>query len=606
MSGIDSTVFDVLDRKIRRAVETHLRRISIWVECKKVFDNTYGNNRIGNLMRRDITTLSNKMFAQEPEVKLDAFNPDGRNTATILTDATREILSVSGAREEIRKAFISSVWATYGWLEINHPNSPVNHDPVIMLGEVNAESVKPDPIREQWKEADRELLNGLDLSQVEQIDFDPTKSAVDDIKPLTSLVSAPNGYPYVRSVDPRLIMLPERCDDVDSAEFVCRLRVLSNSEIRSVYKVDERVNGDFMGLRDIICDVEGVAQEDRLEMAIVIEVYIRKSRVHPQLRDRIIIYTPGNANVRYVDMPNPHGKMLPFVPYKFNDSDTYNTASFVYSTIIFTDAFHDAIIAMRKRMGDSRVEKTLVSPNAFASDEDRQRFEDSNYDGIVEVRDANGVKPYSSGSLDPTFLAALNFLYSTGGSQINTTDADRGTAVKGITAEQSRAIMAAAAMNLEGMRGGYTRSVKEVTLKLLYLMGIYNESDNILSSITGRAISVSWGNIDIGRSYTFTVSVVDQRSSDNEERMTLMQLLSRVGDPSIAPMVNMRYVVSHMFRVFGFDPKEAMKTGVDPAQLPPEDGTNTLDKREHPEREAGSRGLTQSIANQMSGAMRAN
>jgi len=641
------------DYRLRQDLDHLIRNVHPkWERAEEYVRNAGSGSKEGNLVAEFIKTLHARLLAKELNVHVESDNPefsDHAERAEVVAQAVQRIADLIGA---LRDAATPATWASFGVLEVGHPIDPASHDPWMSYRNPNYDR-DDSGVADQWEEVPAEDLEmfGADpekvlpFSEQQRLELehvlkgDALQDAGAPGDPAAPMeqprpVFRPNvGYPWVQSVDPRLIIIPTNAKSSKKLSYVARLRFISRAELMTIQGYDagpgSHVNGHYRTLFDKTEEDGGLDLYP--EMCLIAEVYIRRDRNNPQFNNWFFSYIFGEPGKVIRHGPNQHGGMSPLIFLKLDPLKNMHDLPLASELIKFADIYDMGVRSMMETLERSLNRKTLISNGAGMDDPEQKKYFDPKYRGPVKLQDINAIKEDEGPSYDIDLIRGMTFVKSLAQSNTGQSDIDRGTAIKEITARQTQALLDATGINIETMAAQMSKAAMEAVMKLMHLAGLFSMVGRDRKfQFGGRFTSMQRGNHDFTTSYIYDVSVEDNESAFTaEDRMMWVQFVRTLFSDSqglMVPYFDREGLAKHTRRVFdapmsllasrsagregqGINPmaEAGLEAGI-PGSLNPaldEGRANMLSdisEGQHPERSLGSRGFD--VGNAIRGGMK--
>ena len=624
------------DQRIREDLNVRIGTFDPkWEQAEQLVRNSEGGFRDGNVAAEFVKTLHSRLINSDFDIIVrsdDSTYVDSAERAEIVASAVARITDVTGVTKDVTTF---ATWASFGVFELGHPMDPSNHDPWMSYRSPNFERDDPS-VTDRWEPVEPEEISTFGGAPDNVLPFDPggimPQMGPDDIEQPEPVYKPSFGYPYIKAVDPRLIVMPPNVKDPNNSPYYARLRFMTRGELRMVQGVD--VNPDVVGVgqwRDLF----DKTQEDGSsilfpELLVLVEVYIKRDRNNPQYNGWFFTYILGHPDRVIYQGFNPHGGMIPFVFLKLSRLKKMYDTTLAHELMKYADLYHVAIQAMMRNLHDLLDDKWFVSPAAgLQADEERKLFS-RKYRGPVKVNDPEGVKKAREFEFNADLMRAMAFIKSLAQSTTGQSELDRGIAIKEITARQTQALLDATGVNVEDMAEQLSSAMAEVIMKMMHLAGLYSMAGRSRRFNFGaKFTSFDRGKHDFVTSFTYDVEVIDRGAEfSHEERMVWVQFLRTLQSDTnglLVPYLDREGITKATLRYFGqgphllasraagregqgFNPAEVSQ--LQPGQsaglmqgfaggLPPE--LQEVAQGQHPERELGSRGVD--LGNALRGAM---
>ena len=629
------------DLRLRQDLE--YRRANLdraWEDSSLVVRNTGEGFRYGNLVADYIRVLTNQLFTRPWEVNIEADDPDFVDQAEEATVVSQSVARICNLSDLLLEATKEAMATNTGWLEVGHPMDPWSNDiqRSIFAPNVEQEEMLPDagPMKDEWEE-----VGALppEVSPDNVVQFNPFENPLSPVPEEPSeaepapVFDASFGYPWLSAVDSRLVLIPPQSKKREGLDYICRIRFITRAELKRLRNVDYgTASGTILGgFRDMFSEIEGMDPLLFPEMMMIMETWIIRDRNNPEFNNWYLCHVFGSPDWVLFNNRNPYSGMIPLVPLKLARHKAFYDKSPAEELVSFADMFDIGLKSVLRRMTRTLNEKYLVQNSAGLDPKESAKLNNDSYRGPVQVNDVNAIQRYKEEAIDQAFIYYLNYIRQLAQSTTGQSDMDRGQATKDITASQTRALMQASGISVEGMKQEIRKTAGEVLKKLMHLAGIYNQSGQSRNYQFGRkVVRMDRGTHDFTTSFVYDIQVTDAGDTDTEKQLLFNQFLRTMMTDTggvLVPYLDMEYVAKHVVRTFGVGPMAlASRGGNRPGQgllssADPQvqagllgnnqmlgggtpEGMSMLDMAngQHPERAVGSRGM--SMSNALEGARR--
>lgn len=616
-----------------------------WDTAEAYIRNNGQGKRIGNVVSEFIKTLHARLLARELNVSVESDNPKFSNDAEKAEIVSQSVQRIAGLLGAMRDAASPAAWASFGLLEVGHPIDPALHDPQISFRSPNYER-DDSGVVDQWEEASEDEVSNFtgDSSSISPFDeqaqlelediLSGSATAEDQAQsgPAMPVFRPGVGYPYVQSVDPRLIVFPVGAKNANKLSYIARIRFMTREELKIVQ--DKDFSDGYVSVGQYKTLFNKTSEDGPIElfptMMMVVEVYVRHDRNNPQYNNWYFSYVFGDSSKVIRHGPNPNGGMHPFVFIKLDPLRHMFDLPLADDLIPYADAFDLGARSLLETLLEQLNRKTFVENGAGINDENISKLRNPNYKGVVKGQSYDAIKEVDTRKLDVELLKTMQFVKSLAQTNSGQSDLDRGQAIKEITARQTQALLDATGINIETMAIQMADSARTALMKLMHLTGIYSMVGRDRAfSYGGKYTNMDRGSHDFTTSYTFIVKVQDAESGySSEDRLTWVQFLRTLfqdTDKLLVPYFDREGLATHTRRIFdtpvtllasraagregsgmqqqpeiGAQPTIPgnLGMGLDPSmQAAINDGANG----QHPERDPGSRGID--MGNMLTGAL---
>tara|TARA_R110002110_G_scaffold40266_3_gene128927 strand:- start:5053 stop:7020 length:1968 start_codon:yes stop_codon:yes gene_type:complete len=586
-----------------------------WRDMKLLVENSESGMRKGNLASDFIKTLHARLLRKDIVVNVNADDPDymlqGENAEIVANSIAR----VAGLQEALRRLITDGTWASFGCLEVGHPIDPASQSIMHVFRTPNVQ--KAERAVDVWKE-----VSFVPNEFANEVPNMPNNVPNPETEVEPEPIFSPGvGYPWVQSVDPRLIIMPLSCREAQSAPWVARLRFLTRGELVTVLGWDPGDDASSSGEWSDIFDetAEDAAWNTYPELTCIVELYIRRDRNSPSYNNYFLSFVLGRPEKVIAHGVNPWGGMVPLIPIKLDPLKPMYGTTLAEEISPFADGYHRGVDAVMRQLLDLLNEKHLISTGAGLSDEEEKKLYNPFYRGPIHVNDPNGIKRLGEQRLDPDLLRTLTFIKSIAQTRSGQSDMDRGTAIKEITARQTQALLDATGISVEAMGTMVSLGAREAVMKLMHLTGLFSTVGRGRKFYFGnRFADMNQGTHDFVNSMIYVVTVEDNAEQfTTEDRMMWVQFLRTLFADTggfLAPFFDGEGLARETIKVFSRSPVllssrspnrepqgrnpgqdqqvEAMLSGMGQESSGPP-GSQMIDmiQGQHPERDVGSRGV---------------
>lgn len=624
---------DYWDQRIRADLNARMMAWDkVWEANEALVRNSESGFRDGNIVAEFTKTLHARLLTDELSVECQSDDPaftDQSEGAEIVANSLQRILDVTDITQDVTT---HATWASFGVFEIGHPIDPSSHDPYMSYRSPNYG--RDDTFQDVWEEVDPNQVDVFGGGDV--LPFDKEQSmmigkgmGIEDPEPVYQPAF---GYPWVRALDPRLIVMPLNVKDPHNAPYICRLRFITRAELLNTRGFTARGSGVTGTYQDLYFKTEEDGTIDLFpEMLLIAEVYIKRDRNNPQFNGWFFSYVLGQPDQVILQGENPHGGLVPFVFVKLSRLKKMYDTTLAQELSRYADLYHMAIRAIERNLQNLLTDKTLVGQGAGLQEPEEKKLLNPNFSGAIHLSDVESVKKYGEDKFDTELLKSMSYIKSLAQSSTGQSDLDRGTAIKQITARQTQALLDATGINVEDMGHQISRSVTELVMKLMHLAGRYSMAGRTRKfTFGGKFTSFSRGTHDFTTSFVYNVKVSDNgKQVTQEERMVWVQFIRTLFSDTqglLVPYFDQEGIAKATTRIFGqgtslLASRAAGRPGqgFNPAeigQLQPGQSGNLLQalagggapmlnegaEGQHPERQLGSRGVD--LGNALRGGMK--
>lgn len=590
----------------------------VWREMKQLVENSEGGQRTGNLASDFIKTLHSRLLRKDIVINVEADDSEYMDQGEKAEVVANSIARVAGLQEAIRSVITNATWASFGALEVGHPIDPASMSVMHVFRTPNVQS--PETPADLWQEVDQ-VPEGVENEMVR---------FPDDYEPMEQpepIFSPGVGYPWISSVDPRLIVMPLNIQDPSQSPWIARLRFLTRGELLTILGYDPGEDAIVSGeWSDLFAETEGDSGSEMFpEMCCIVELYIRRDRNSPTYNNWFLSFVLGHPERVLWSSVNPWGGMVPIIVAKLDGLKPAYSTTLAQELAPFTDAYHKGARAMLRQMEDLLNEKHFVGSGAGLSPESERRLYNPHYRGPIPVNDVNSIKRVNEQKFNTELLQGMTYVKSIAQSRSGQSDIDRGAAIKEITARQTQALLDATGISVESMGTQVSLAGREAVMKLMHLTGLFSTAARGRRyNYGGRFASQNAGTHDYVNSMIYKVTVEDNAEQfTSEDRLLWVQFLRVLfGDTQgqMIPFLDREGLTRETLKVFsrspallasraagrapqGVNPQlEAMISGGQGGP-PGAPGGQVIDlmQGQHPERQQGSRGVD--LGNAMRGLL---
>lgn len=559
-------ILDFWDRRIQDDLKLRMARDSEWEKSDALVRNSETGARHGNLVAEFVSLLHTRLLAVDPQVQVEPDDPDGVKAAEDVSIVAQSTMRVAGLRGALQEAVTTATWATVGWIFLGHPLDPFTND--ILRSARAAQPLPAAGAQDEYREVDpRELgMLGLDTGQVQPFDegqFDPlaaVPSPFEDEEP-APIFQPDFGYPWAESVDPRYIIHNQNARKKKDLDYITRLRFLTLKECKRLFgdKISSKaaVSSEF---RSLFHTVEGQADNLFPDLCLVAETWIIRDRNNPEYNGWYLCHLLGETRTSpLVAINRPLGGMIPLVIVPLSRIKKLRDRTMAQELEQFADIFDTGIKAIFRSIERQFNKKWGIPPSVGMVDGEVSKVFDDHYTGEIKVQDPAAIKQIVEEPFDFALVQSLAWVKSLAQSTANTSDLERGQAIKDITAKQTQALLDVTGISLEGMKDPINDAAKECVMKIMHLIGLFNHLGRSRKYTFGKKVAeFDIGQQDFTTSYKYAVSVVDNKNQvTNEERVVWLQLLkSLFADTGgvLLPYLDREAVTKETLRTFGKGP----------------------------------------------------
>lgn len=612
-----------------------------WEKYEAAVRNTGNGQMNGNLVEDVGTTLIAKLFSEPMDVDIRAEDPEYLEQADRTKIVAHAALRNTRILDALQTATLDSLWATTGWIEIGHPLDPWSMDIMRRVGSPNIraqDQLDESDTSDNWIEADPRLLTaeGINLDNVQQFDaFVPLPDPSPPLESPKPIFNQQLGFPWATRVDPRLIVIPSDARNPEDCDYYCRLRFVTREELKYMRGLDfgPGSSGNFGEFRSLFQEVTGKDPILFPQMMLIAEVWIVRDRNNPEFNNFYLSYVFGHPEWVIANTLNPYHGMIPLEPVKPQVHKSYYDTSVAKATYEYAEIFDIGVKGIRRRFLRALNEKWWETEAANLDPTEVKKLNSDQYRGPIKVRDPAHMSKVAESAIEEAFLYYLEYVKALARTSSSTNDTDRAQPIQGVSATQSRMMVAAAGINLESFRRPVSEAGRNTLMKVMHLIGLYNQQVTSRKyQGLGKIVTMEVGIHDFTSSYIYEVTLVGKDEADAESMVLLNQFLRTVvSDPTspLAQEFNIGEIARYVTRRFGF-PSSVLKRfsgqtpnlagpglGVSPEMAlspgfpggaegnngaPEGLGLRDLTEGQHPERMTGSRGAN--VPNAIAGAMR--
>ena len=205
------------------------------------------------------------------------------------------------------------------------------------------------------------------------------------------------------------------------------------------------------------------------DMMLIAELWIIRDRNNPQFNNFYCCYLLGDPTQQLYVKKSPYGGMCPLEPLKLSKLKKMYDVTLAEELEPFADIYHKGVKSMMRSVDRMLNRKYAKSQASGLDDSGEKKLNDDNWHGTVTVSDVNAIKQLLPETFDVNLLQALSWTKNTAQSATGSSDLDRGTAIKNITARQTQALLESTGINVEGMKGPVDETFTNIVMKLMHL-----------------------------------------------------------------------------------------------------------------------------------------
>ena len=608
------------DQVVTRDLNALKSTFQAWTEEKAYTRNTSGPKGgflRGNLIAEFSRSLQQRLLSSPHEATIESDDPDLKENADKYGIVANSLYRLSNIQAAVEDAVLAGLWSTGGWIEVGHPMDPNLLDPQRSIAAPRA--IIGDTFQDEWAPVGQ--VPDFGDQQIEDMDpFDMGNVAEEPaVRPV--LGDMEYGYPFVISVDPRLIVFPHRAADLSQCDYVARLRFLTKQELKSVTGIElpQECSTPTSAL-DIHFDmIEGKEKIYYPDMVCVVDFYLRRERNNPEYNNWFCRWVLGHAKYEIYNGPNPWKSLFPLERVSLQKEKHMTDTTLSYELRELAELFDLAMQGLGVGIKDQINQKFLTQKNAGLDKSDKAKLTDPNYKGEIQVADVNAVKPFERPFRRELF-DALTFLRSAAQGVTQESDMERGQAIKSITAEQTRALLTATGQRVDSMKAPIEKASANILKKAMYLLGMFGMNRDRRFEHGGYEVNLDRGTSDFTTSYLYKIQIYDTGSPESESDLLLfIQFLRQLSTPTgqmLAAQFDPHALASIAARKFKvtsallpYQPPKTMPGQPGQSQIPlvpPGDqlplGVRDQVEGQHPERTTGDRGID--VGNALRGGMK--
>lgn len=609
------------DERIRLRFREMAPLRDVWTSDYDLVRNAESRQLRGNLAADFVRILTGRFFVKDMNVTVSSDDPDGAVEANKISMVAQSLQRIGGLQSALREATMASTWATYGWYEVGHPMDPCNLDPVRSFAAPR--STPSATYDDEWVPVPGTLADMITKEVGEVPEFDPTeRTKINYESSITPIIGNTDyGHSYAQPIDPRYMIFPIKNTGAQLMDWVARVRFLTPQELYALTGLRfEKKAAAYSEMVDLFCLVEGQERIDYPDLICVIDMWIARDRNNPQFNNWHLCWVHGCPEYVIFDEPNPYKALTPIFRITPNPIKKATDPSIAAELAPYAEHYDLAMQKVELDLKEMLNEKWLAEDGAGMSDDDKKRYLNPNFKGVVKGH-AGGLQKKEV-KFDRNILSMLTFYRSSAQQSTSTSDLDQGIAIKGITAAQTEALLTATGINVEDIRNQVESAGRQGLMAMMHLMGIFGVKNKVMRfAVDARTfVSLDIGTLNFTSSYLYDIRLQDSGpQSSNEELILWNQLLKLFNTPVGQQMVmklDMEKLVRDTLSAYG-RPMSLMLQGEQPSgipqveggELPPTGqaasmGLGSMVDGQHPEREIGSRGLNDSGGNALRGALK--
>ena len=610
------------DRRVQRDLKARISKYdNRWARNYELVRNSGEGRRSGNLVSEFIRTLHTRLLAVDPQIAIEPDDPDYVDKADNASIVCQAVARVAKLRIAMQEAVTNATWASQGWLEIGHPMDPLSNDVMRKATSPNVNASVA--VGDEYIPATEDELKMRGISPDDVDPFAPLEEMPLDDEP-QPIFNPAFGYPWVQSVDPRMIVTNLNAKNRDQMDYICRLRFLTKAEIKKITGKDlmKKNLPSSREYEQLFEQTEGEPISSFPQMMLIAELWIIRDRNNPQYNNYYVSYILGDPSEVLVCKVAPYGGAIPLEPIKLSKLKKMYDVTLAEELAPFADIYHKGVKSLTRSMERMLNRKTAVGAGAGLDPKDEKHLNDDNYNGTVKVSDVNAVKQLLPETFDANLLQMMSWTKSVAQSTTGASDLDRGTAIKDISARQTQALLDSTGINVEGMKDPVNESYSNTIIKIMHFVGMFNGARARKYSYGNRIASMDVGTHDFTSSYLYEVEVRDNEEQvSNEERLVWIQFIRTLFSDSggqLVPFFDLEALAKTLVRRFSASPGLlAAKKPFDPTQVEPplSEGDPNISGQpgipgnmgnaaegQHPERQMGDRGV--SLQNALTGMLK--
>ena len=631
--GISLDLVAFYDQRIRDDLNARMGGIERqWEAGEQLIRNSNGGFRDGNVAAEFVKTVHARLLSDELNVDVNTDDPEAIGDGEKAEVVAQSIQRIVALQDALKSAAANASWASFGVLEVGHPIDPWSHDPWMSFRAPNYSWEDP-AVEDDWVEASPEDMDAMGVDAGNVIPMNPNSYIPEPQDVSAKPVFSPAfGYPWIRSLDPRMVVMPLNVRDPHRSPYFGRLRFITRAELNMIQGFDAGTGCTAANYRELYEKVEEDGSIDLFpEMILIVELWIRRDRNNPQYNGWFISWVLGQPDKVIRHGHNPQGGMVPFIFLKLSRLKGMFDTTHAMELMKYADLYAMSIQAFERNLEEVLNDKTLIESGAGLDEPEEKKLLNKFYRGPVKVQDANGIKRYNDGAtFDSDLIRGMAYVKSLAQSQMLQSEMDRGQAIKGITAKQTQALLDATGINVEEMSEQINMAATEAVMKLMHLAGLYSMAGRSRQfQFGGRFTTMSRGAHDFITSYSYEIKVNDRGAAyTEEEQLVWIQLLRTIAQEGswLQPYYDAEGFARQTLKRFkapvgllasraagrqgqGVNPNaipglEGGELGNAGSELAP--GADTMLQEivsgQHPERKMGGRGL--SLGNGLRGALK--
>jgi hypothetical protein len=600
--------------------EFHHRRAvvdPVWRAGERAVRGGQSRSIKGNLVSDLVSRLSHKIISAREGISIKTDDPtkiDHADRSEIVARSLSRIIKLSSAYAE---ATVNASWGL-GVVEVGHPTNLMSADPLFTnLNDVSSEKAYANA-QDVWETVSPDEIKGagLDIGQVAETD------AVDNAEDPVPLFGAGLGYPWAKSIDPRLIVVPRGTRQAKDAPWIARLKFVTRAELKATTGFSVKKNKSNGAMYETLFrDVEPDSEiHDFPGMLLVCDLYIVRDRNNPKNNGQFVSFLLGDPTVVIFNGSRPLGGMIPFCIFNLEKTKRLYDNSIAIDLMPWGRLYNMSLQAMETGLKRAVNRPLLMGRGHGVDDNDRKKLQNPDFQGMIDVNDPDQIRRHDEQGYDVDIVRFATWIKSSAQARSNVNEMDEGRSIKDVTARQTDAILDAVGVNISGMASQVSTAFKEGLMKSMHLLGIFSTAAGSMQfQFGGNFTSFDKGRQDFTNSLIYDVEVdLDNKELTAEERMVIIQFIRTVyTTEQLSQFADHGYLFRELAQRFGFgdrvhrgatgqkpDPLASMPMGAPSSQSAGQaQGGQVIDmvQGQHPERAAGSQGVTGGTGNLVRG-----
>ena len=557
----DNSGFDFVgwDDRIRRDLYSRMSQYdNDWYKNRALVENKSSVNGqvFGKLKASLVRELSNvvhsRIAAQDPKVKAVSDDNEYADSAFTFTVVANALIRNIRFGEQLKSAIRNSLYGI-GWLYEGVPGSQWSVDPKYMDFSFR-NVVKVAEMESMFEEvpSHEAVVNGYDVGELEPLSpDDPVVSSSGEVPDKIFKIPS-DGLPYCEWVDGTQVILPTGCSDIESADYICRIRALSFEELKAVSFIgDDAVNCNDNTYIRFFPEVD-LLFIDRVY--VVAELWVKRDRHDLRFNNWYACWILNNPRYTLRSMRNPIGGLVPFTPIRLKKLGEVYDSSIVRDIIDIAELYSKLIQSIETDIDRTLNPKVIHDASSLLSPKDAANLANPHYRGGVKVGNASGYKVDFGPGVSQDKLTAASFIRRLAQNQTSVSDLDTGTPIKKISATQSMQLGQSTDAMLSSIKFLVSDAASQAVLKLMYLYNI-TAPTNKKFKYGNDVVEFSRQSSDFTASVNFEVTVDDIDGDPKEsDRMLAIQFIRVLAqNQPLAQQYDQSVIAKWLAKMFGVD-----------------------------------------------------